>query len=194
MRRTILASIMIIGAALAVVFGGGAFSAFNDVENISGTATSAIVDFEISGDGGSTLANEAAADEELTITFDATPCNWAFFAPGDSCVIPVSIYRATPFAQQLQVSLAVADVTVGADKECDAGNSGDEWVVTIGALSDTFGGGTGNIFPAGLEDTASFDVTVQLVSAAGNTCQNDSISVALTVTATTTGTPHSTSD
>jgi predicted ribosomally synthesized peptide with SipW-like signal peptide len=122
LRRTVLVSLLIIGAALGVVFGGGSFALFSDEENIEGgangtSATAGILDFEICGDPtcagnavpapgtDNTGANEAANDEILTITFDTSPCTWDVFAPGNFCEIPITLYRALPYASQLAADL-----------------------------------------------------------------------------------------
>ncbi|MGE0058234.1 MAG: hypothetical protein AB7T32_09635, partial [Dehalococcoidia bacterium] len=125
MRRAILSSVLIIGATLAVVFSGGAFSAFSDEEQINGTVAAAIVDFELTGDGtetagGTTGLNEGAQDEVLTITFNnlGEACTelgtQGVFAPGDECTITVNLTRdPATIANQLAVDLTVNAFSVG---------------------------------------------------------------------------------
>jgi predicted ribosomally synthesized peptide with SipW-like signal peptide len=218
MRRAILSSVLIIGAALAVVFAGGSFSAFTDEENISGTATAAVLDFELQGDGASnsTGLNEAAGNETLTISFDGvdSPCPTggasAFFAPGDTCKIDVNLTRdPATIAQQLAATLSVSAFSVGGVTDNGAGDldastgvigldcdgvSGTDWTVSY-AFDDS--GGTATHMPAGVQDTnQQIDVSVALAGAAGNGCQGDALgTVAIKILSTQDVTdPHSSTD
>ena len=188
---------MIIGAALAVVFGGGAFSAFNDTEDITGAATAAIVDFELSSvNDGNTGANEAAGDETLALDFNDEDCDFDYFAPGDSCTITVTVLRATPYAQQLAVDLTTSTPVLVSTPVGSLVCANTNWTAVVNNWKDTFDNGAGvanedaDYFPAGVQDEATFDVVVTLLGSAGNGCQGASLGVSLTVTSTTTGTPH----
>jgi len=205
MRRTILTSMLVVGAALAIVFGGAAtFAPFTDTENIEGTVTAAILDFELDGDGGNTGVNEAANDEILTITFDNTGvlCGFAFFAPGKTCTIPVTLTRPTP-AQQLAANLTVTAFNVGATNITDGGagdlnpganaigldcdGAGEDWTISW-IFVDTDGSATH--MPAGVADTNQrIDVTVSLASGAGNGCQNSTAPNPIDITITSTQDP-----
>jgi predicted ribosomally synthesized peptide with SipW-like signal peptide len=218
MRRAILSSVLIIGAALAVVFAGGSFSAFTDEENISGTATAAILDFELQGDGSSnsTGVNEAAGNETLTISFNGvdSPCPTggasAVFAPGDTCKIDVNLTRnPATIAQQLAANLSVSAFSVGGVSDNDAGDldpstgvigldcdgaTGTDWTVSY-AFDDSDGSTTH--MPAGVQDTnQQIDVSVALAGTAGNDCQGDALgTVAIKILSSQdTVTPHSTTD
>lgn len=190
MRRAILSSVLIIGAALAVVFAGGSFSAFTDEEQINGTATAAIVDFElasVTNTGNNTGTTEAAPDEILTLAFDSLSgeCSAAnelnggnYFAPGDTCTIAVHLTRAN-IAQQLAVDLTVSsfDVTGATDIDntanvigidCD-GNATADWTITY-AFADGDDPGTADdaYMPAATNDPGqNINITVALASTAG---------------------------
>jgi predicted ribosomally synthesized peptide with SipW-like signal peptide len=225
LRRTVLSSFLIIGAALAVVFAGGTFSAFTDQESISGEATAAIVDFELSGDGANTGLSDPGS-ETLSITFDDADdaCAGDYFAPGDSCQIDVTLTRDN-ILQQLAVTLSVTAFAVGSvtdggagdlngtlgvpngiiGLDCDSasttppGDAGAEWTISY-VFEDA--GGADTTMPAATDDLdQQIDVTVALdIGAIGNAsdpggCQGDDPgTVAITINATQTGTPHSTAD
>jgi predicted ribosomally synthesized peptide with SipW-like signal peptide len=205
MRRAILSSVLIIGAALAVVFAGGSFSAFTDEENISGTATAAILDFELQGDGSSNSTSFNGVD---------SPCPTggasAVFAPGDTCKIDVNLTRnPATIAQQLAANLSVSAFSVGGVSDNDAGDldpstgvigldcdgaTGTDWTVSY-AFDDSDGSTTH--MPAGVQDTnQQIDVSVALAGTAGNDCQGDALgTVAIKILSSQdTVTPHSTTD
>ncbi|MPZ49284.1 MAG: hypothetical protein GEU75_08290 [Dehalococcoidia bacterium] len=191
MRRSVLFSLLIIGAAISVVVGAGTFGAFSDEENIDGTVTSAIVDFELSGDGASTGTTENPVDETLEISFDAlgVTCGFAFFAPGSSCELEIDLTRAN-ILQQLAVDLSVTaftvegvgdtnaapDLDVAAQSigiDCDS-VAGADWHISWDWFDD--GGDDDEFMPAANDDTGQrIDVTVSLDGDAQNGCQNSEI-------------------
>src|SRR5690606_7983890 len=111
MRRSILTSFVLIGAVLALVMGASTFAVFTDDETITGSAESAILDFELTGDSigpNSTGDEEGDNNDTLTINFndDGYDCGFDFFAPGNTCTIPVQLTRPN-VAQQLAADLTV---------------------------------------------------------------------------------------
>jgi predicted ribosomally synthesized peptide with SipW-like signal peptide len=187
MRRSILTSFVVIGAVLALVMGAGTFAVFTDEEEIQGTGEAAIVDFEITGDtigGNSTGTDEAAGDDILTVVFDGDgyDCGFDFFAPGDTCTIPVQLTRpAATIAQQLAVDLTVSaasfngvsGTTSPLTSDC-AGGAGSHWTLSWAFRDDT--GVSETQMPAATDDTDQFiDVTLALALSAPNACQSDDI-------------------
>jgi predicted ribosomally synthesized peptide with SipW-like signal peptide len=166
LRRAILSSVLIIGAALAVVFAGGSFSAFTDEEQINGEANAAIVDFEltsatVASNTTGTTETTPSADDILTINFDSTSTECAgetelagqdYFAPGDSCTIEVNLTRAN-IEKQLAVILSVNNFTVGAVGDTNSGSDGDVADDSIGIDCDGVAGADWHISWAFADDT-----------------------------------------
>jgi predicted ribosomally synthesized peptide with SipW-like signal peptide len=205
MRRSILTSLVVIGAAMALVVGAGTFAVFTDTENIEGTANSAIVDFELTGDtigGNSTGVNEAANEDTLTVSFDGDgfDCGFDVFAPGDTCTIPVQLTRdAATIADQLAVDLDITALSAGGQSavgvpgnsatvsvDCDGAGTGG-WVITA-TLRDA-GSVNPDRMPAGTADGDQFiDVKAELLSATGDDCQDNTLSdISVTIVATQAG-------
>jgi predicted ribosomally synthesized peptide with SipW-like signal peptide len=198
MRRTILSSVLVIGAALAVVFGGGAFSAFTDTESIEGSATAAILDFElqsVTNTGNTTGTTETGTPaggsslETLVVNFATTECANNYFAPGDSCTIEVNLTRnAATIAQQLAAILSVSSFTITGETDldtdpnefgidCDTGqtnaHAGADWLISYQFVdNDDAGASTDDnaYFPAATPDPGQqIWITVALhADAAGN--------------------------
>ena len=210
MRRSILTSFVVIGAVLALVVGAGTFAVFTDSESISGTADAAILDFELSGDGTNTGTTEANNDETLDIGFNTTACAFDFFAPGDSCTIEIDLTRdAANILQQLAADLTVSAFSVNGVTDGGAGDEDDLIAASIGIDCDgdsasdwhvswVFTDDVGSIthLPAATADSGQgIDVTVSLDLDAGNACQADTLgAIILTVLATQSAAPHSTTD
>ncbi len=135
-------------------------------------AMAANVDIVLNGD----------PDDNVALTFNGPGCPQAM-ASGDTCVATVSITNdASALAIDYTTSVAV---TAGA--ECDAGHPGDEFTASVGNFVDTTdntGPDDTQHMPAGTPDSEQFDVAVTLSAAAGNSCQNASATVLLTVDAT----------
>jgi predicted ribosomally synthesized peptide with SipW-like signal peptide len=161
MKRTILVSLLVVGAALALLAGGATFAPFTDTDSDSGDVAAGTVDIEVLGTG--------------TLDFSAgDPGCPAAMAPGDTCG-PDTVTITNNGS--LSVTLSDPAVTYSGDlSTCDGGGklsastSAQSYTADVTVLDPT--------------DTATFDISATLDSSAGDDCQGATGTVTVAVTAT----------
>jgi spore coat-associated protein N len=160
-KRSILLSVLIIGAVAALV-GAGSWAAFTDSGTASGTVTAGTVDIKLNG------------SDTASLTFSSAPGCPNAMAPGDSCTATVTVTNGNS-------SLAL-DYTIGTPTVTPSNSSCTSFSASVTSPTDT-AGDPGHM-PAGAPDSETFDVTVTLASSAGNECQGASATVSVPVNAT----------
>jgi predicted ribosomally synthesized peptide with SipW-like signal peptide len=202
LRRSILFSLMVIGAVIAVVAGASTFSAFTSTDNISGTVTAGKLKID--------LADTGATPSENSLTFDLnTACGE--MTPTDTCTVLIQLCNGTSAAGvctgspssnlEEYISAATFEELAGDSDNCFSGV-----LTTDTANGRTISIADGTVGATGTGDTATFTVdsaatesldpgdfvvmklTVSLAD--DNACQGDAATYKLSVTATQTNTPH----
>ena len=164
MKRSILVSLLAIGAATAFMVGGGTFAPFTDTDFDSGTITAlGSVDITVAGTG--------TLDFELVAS--TTDCD--AIVPGDACddVVTVTNNNAT--------TVTITAPTVVESGDLETCGDTDSLSTVLGALSDPQSNGS---LVLGGNEAETFTVTTTLEGTADNTCQGDTGTVTVTVVAT----------
>lgn len=161
MKRSILLSLLVIGAAGAFMFGTGTFAPFTATDSDEGTITAGTVSITVLGSG------------TLDFTDGAGGCDSAVL-PGDTCGPDTVTVTNTG---TVDVTLSSPNVTPSGDlSTCDGGGNLSGATTSLSYTPDTT-----VIAPNG---TATFDITATLDGSAGNDCMGDSGTVNVAVTAT----------
>jgi len=167
MTRSMLLSVTMIGAVLAVFAAASTFAAFTSSDSDSGSVTAGTVNITVEGTGA----------PGLVFTTGSAGCDLAL-APGDICgPDTVTVTNNGPLAVTL--GTPSADYTGGLSS-CNPGPS-SALSSTIDNLSYTPG-----VTVVAASGTQTFDITAELDAAADNACQGLSGTVTVTVEATST--------
>jgi predicted ribosomally synthesized peptide with SipW-like signal peptide len=159
MKRSILLSLLVIGAVAAMV-SGASFSVFSDTESASGTVTAGTVQVDLTPTGtGSLVWSGAGCPSPL--------------GSGDTCTANVAVNYAGNLAATFAMTLGAVESEPGC--------------YTVSGTWDPDPPG-GSTTPLPIASTAAADGTVAItVTLSGpNSCQGDTVDVTLTVTATET--------
>jgi predicted ribosomally synthesized peptide with SipW-like signal peptide len=160
MKRSILLSMVVIGAIAAMVT-AGAFSAFSDTATGTGTITAATIDVIVDGD----------ADDDVVLTF--SPQN---LLPGESSSDSFSVLNNG----NRDVHLVATPVVSGGTGGCPNGNLTPVVFSITDTPTDDHGG---NIHIAdGSTETGT--VTATLVAGAPEACQGVTFTITVTFVAT----------
>ncbi len=162
MKRSILMSLVVIGAVVALLAGGATFAPFTDSDSDKGEVTAGNVEIEVLGTG--------------TLTFDAPVVSCPSpMAPGDTCTASVQVQNTGDLTVTLSdPSHSITNVS-GGEGTCDAG----DWTTATANLSYT--PDVTNVAPGGVK---TFNAKVTLDSDAQEGCQGATAEVTVEVTAT----------
>jgi predicted ribosomally synthesized peptide with SipW-like signal peptide len=166
MKRSILVSLLVIGAAAAFMVGGGTLAPFGDSQTITGDVNAGTVDLYISDVTG---ADDTAGDEAI---FNAAAEN---LLPGQSTSWTVRLLNNGANAWDWTTT----DTSGSVGLDCDGG--GNDFSIAVADLTDHGGdnhGGTVHVAPAGAEDVT---VTVTLAAGATDACQGDIANVSVVI-------------
>ena len=158
MKRSILLSLLIIGAVAAMV-GGASFSAFTDQESASGTVTAGTVQVGLTPTGSGSL------------TWTGTGCPGPI-GTGDTCTSTVDVDYTGNLA-------ATMDLVLTDNDAAGCFNVSGTWTADDGTPTGAALDQTGVTAEDG-----TVSVSVQLAPSAPNSCQGASVDVTLTVTTT----------
>jgi predicted ribosomally synthesized peptide with SipW-like signal peptide len=198
MRRSILFSLMVIGAVIAVVAGASTFSAFTSSDSISGTVTAGKLKVDLDQTSGTEI------DTTFTLG-NGTDCDTGEMAPGDDCVVNLTVQNENPsnleFTYVLDVAktgdispscftLKIDTVThsVGTDVTSTT-IAGPADAVQIKHLENSIGGDTTDALDP--NDSDSFNLHVAIpVTETRDACQGVALTITASVVATQSTTPH----
>lgn len=167
MNRSILMSIAVIGAAIALVGGGGAFSAFSDTDIESGAVTAGNVDINVNGEG----------PVSAGLAFGGGAGCPGPIAPGVSCTATATVTNTGSLPVTLGVPALTPAITTPGEGACSAIA---DWTVSAGAYAPD-----GTLTAAGGGDvTATSVITATLDADAADGCQGAVLTVTVSVTAT----------
>jgi predicted ribosomally synthesized peptide with SipW-like signal peptide len=162
MKRSILFSLMVIGAIAAVV-SAGSYAAFTDDATATGSISAATIDVLLNGD----------SDDDVTATFALNN-----LLPGESTTATVSVKNNGNRDIHVTTSSSVTE-TADPGSDCSASPTVDSVTFTDSATDDH----SGNVHIAdGVTETAT--ITISLGSGVGNECQGNSWDVVVTFTGT----------
>lgn len=164
MNRSILMSIAVIGAAITLVAGGGAFSPFTGGDSDTGTVTAGDADININGTAGNT--------GEVNFTTGAN-CPGPL-VPGNTCTATVTVNNTGTL--DLTLSAPVVDVTA------ISGNEGS--CILTNFVATTTGVYTPSNVVVASTGSATVPVSVELIPGAEQGCQGATATVSVSVTGT----------
>lgn len=195
MRRSILTSLVVIGAVLALVMGASTFAVFTETNTLTNDP----------GQGGAALSSGTfdlvLTDDESTQFLSFSPVEPGSgcmnMAPGDSCVTTFTVTNGGSLEFTYEGSLTESGDEAGCfDPEfavdtanSDASPAVDNSSLTFELVLDGSGdGGNGDALDGGETDT--FTLTVTLNEAAGLECQGINVFYTVSVTATQSDSPQ----
>jgi len=162
MKRSILMSLVVIGAAVALLAGGATFAPFTDTDSDSGSVTAGNVEITVEGTG--------------TLKFDAPAVSCPTpMAPGDTCTASVEVTNTGDLTVTLSDPSHSITAVTGGEGYCDA----SDWTTATANVSYT--PDVTKVAPLG---TKTFNVKVTLKPDAEQGCQKATADVKVEVTAT----------
>lgn len=165
LTRSMLLSVTMIGAVLAVFAAASTFAAFTSSDTDSGTVTAGTATIRLQG--------TAATPGEITFGPGAAGCP-VNLAPGNSCVATVTVTNEGSLAVVLTPD-PTTDIDVSTTDTVDpAGCTPADWSASAGTFVDP------NLDPG---ESTTFELTVTLDGAANNGCQGETATVEVTVAA-----------
>ena len=167
MPRSVLLSVLTIGAALTLLAAGGTFAAFTTSDSDNGDITAATLAIEVIGIGDS-------LDFELVTT--ETPCT--AIVPGNVCDALVQVTNNSG----VQVTITNRTAVATGDLQ-DCGDGGDNLISVLGAVSDV-GGDTASVLAASAVETFTVTTTFTptgTTQAEVDLCQGQTGNVVVTV-------------
>ena len=165
MTRSMLLSVTVIGAVLAVFATASTFAAFTTSDSDSGTVTAGDVEIDVHG-----------TDNPGLVFNDPIASCPSPMAPGDSCTATVTVENIGSLPVQLIPDPPTASV-VTSESLVPAGCTDGDWSAVASFFDDAF------LDPG---DIANFTVTVTLDALANNGCQGETATVTVTVDAEST--------
>jgi predicted ribosomally synthesized peptide with SipW-like signal peptide len=167
-RRTVLSSLVVIGAVIAVVFGSGTFAPFTDTTTGTGSVTATTID----------VVADADTDDSFTISF--TPQD---LLPGETSSDTFTINNAGTRDFHLTWPAIASTVSV------DAGHTScatATYVLMTGTLTDVAADDHAGNYHIANGATENFTISLKLLDVAGvdANCQGATFSVSVTFTAT----------